>query len=194
MTIKEILTFWFEEIAPEKRFFGGEEVDNLVRDRFLTTYEDVVKGKYNHWKDTPDGTLALILVLDQFSRNMFRGSPRSFDFDPKGRQVAEEAIAKDFDLEHTIERRSFYYLPFMHSENPQDQAKCIDLVSSRLGEGGKNSLIHAKAHAYVINEFGRFPYRNEVLGRENTAKESAWLEAGGYMEAVKMIESQVVDI
>ena len=190
MTIKEILTFWFEELEPEKRFFGGEEVDNLVRDRFLTTYEDAVKGKFNHWRDTPDGSLALILVLDQFSRNMFRGSPRSFEFDSLARQITEEAIARNFDLEHEGARRSFFYLPYMHSENPKDQSKCIELVSTRLGESGKNTLLHAKAHAYVINEFGRFPYRNEVLNRENTARESAWMEAGGYMEAVKLIESQ----
>ena len=190
MTIKEILTFWFEEIAPEKRFFGGEEVDNLVRARFLTTYEDAIEGKFNHWKETPDGCLALILVLDQFSRNMFRGSPRSFEFDPMARQIAEDAIAKDFDLELEVERRGFYYLPFMHSENYEDQSKCIELVATRLGESGKKTLVHAKAHAVVIKEFGRFPFRNTALGRENTAKESSWLEAGGYIEAVKLIESQ----
>lgn len=188
--IAEILTFWFKELEPGKRFNGGEEVDNQVREKFLRIYEDATRGKLNHWKNTPEGSLALILVLDQFSRNMFRGSSKSFEFDHLARQVAERAIEMNFDLEHEIERRGFYYLPFMHSENPRDQARCVELISTRLGENGRQTLVHAKVHEYIINEFGRFPYRNEALNRITSDKESAWLEEGGYMKAVRLIESQ----
>lgn len=190
MTIKDVLHFWFEELEPGKRFFGGEEVDNLVRDRFLDTYEEATKGKLDHWRESPDGTLAIILVLDQFSRNMFRGDSRSFEFDHLAREIAEDAIERDFDLEHVAERRSFYYLPYMHSEDPIDQAKCIELISNRLGEEGKITLIHAKAHADIINEFGRFPYRNDVLGRKNTDEETAFLDSGGYIQVVRKIEAE----
>jgi len=189
MTIKDVLHFWFEELEPGKRFFGGEEVDNLVRERFLDTYEEAIKGKLDHWRESPDGCLAIILVLDQFSRNMFRGDARSFEFDHQAREIAEDAIARDFDLEHEEEKRSFYYLPYMHSEDSKDQAKCIELISNRLGEKGKTSLIHAKAHADIINEFGRFPYRNDALGRVNTTEESAFLDSGGYVQVVKKIEA-----
>lgn len=189
MTIKDVLHFWFEELEPGKRFFGGEEVDNLIRDRFLDTYEEATKGKLDHWRESPDGTLAIILVLDQFSRNMFRGDARSFKFDHLARQIAEDAIARDLDLDHAEERRGFYYLPYMHSEDPKDQAKCIELISTRLGEEGKKMLIHAKAHADIINEFERFPYRNDVLGRKNTAEETAFLDSGGYIQVVRKIEA-----
>ncbi len=188
VTVEDVLHFWFDELEPSQRFNGGEEVDNLIRDRFLNSYEDATNGKLDQWKDTPNGSLALILILDQFSRNMFRGDGRSFELDSVAIKLAGEAIEKDFDLQHGVARRGFFYLPFMHSEDLNDQNKCIELISSRLGDDGKNNLIHAKAHKHIIEKFGRFPYRNEALKRQNTPEESSWLENVGYGEVVGMIE------
>ena len=129
------------------------------------------------WEATPEGALALIIVLDQFPRNMFRNDPRAFATDPQALAVAERAIAAGFDRKVDRALQSFFYMPLMHSEELADQQKCVDLFR---GFGNDNNLKFAQIHEDIIRRFGRFPHRNSVLGRISTAEEENFLKDGGF--------------
>lgn len=182
---KEILEFWFGELEPKDWFRGGERVDDLVRERFLAVWERAAEGKFADWTETPDGTLALVLVLDQFPRNMFRGSGRSFDSDQLARDTVNAAIDAGVDMEIHEDRRMFLYMPLMHSETMADQDRCLELVRTKFSTVNAQTELHSKAHREVIRRFGRFPYRNEALGRASTSEEEEWMAAGGYDALVK---------
>ena len=172
----EVTDFWLNEIGPEGWFNGGEAVDQAVRDRFLSAWEqaaDLVHG----WTDTAQGALAALLLTDQFPRNMFREDPRAFATDPLARELADAAIARGFDMQVPEEQRNFFYLPFEHSEDLADQDRAIALIGER---GSELHLRHARLHRAAIAHFGRFPWRNNALGREPTEEEAALMEAGGY--------------
>ena len=173
---ESVLAFW-REAGPEKWFKKDTAFDDEIRARFLETYEAAVAGKLSGWEQTAEGTLALILVLDQFPRNMFRGDARAFAADPLARAVAERALARGFDRSMALSDRQFLYLPFEHSETLADQERCCALFRST---GDADLLKWAELHADIIRRFGRFPHRNAVLGRATTPEEQAFLDGGGF--------------
>jgi uncharacterized protein (DUF924 family) len=171
-----VLAFWRE--AGEDRWFEKDDAfDDAIRERFLATYEAAAARKLDAWTETPEGALALCIVLDQFPRNMFRGSPRTFELDGLARHFANIALKRGYDQDVPDNVRSFFFLPFMHSENLVDQERCIALY--READDAEN-LKYAEKHAAIIRRFGRFPHRNALLGRPITAEEQAFLDEGGF--------------
>lgn len=172
----DVLTFW-REAGPEKWFKKDAAFDDAIRTRFLETYEAAAAGKLAEWEQSPDGAYALILVLDQFPRNMFRNDARTFATDPQAKAVAERAIARGFDQTFDAQERNFFNLPFTHSEDLADQERCVALARAA---GDADNLKWAEVHADIIRRFGRFPHRNKVLGRVTTPEEQAFLDRGGF--------------
>jgi uncharacterized protein (DUF924 family)/MOSC domain-containing protein YiiM len=175
----EVLRFWFEETSPKKWFEKDPEFDKAIREKFETTRDLALTGKYDHWSRCSEGAVALVIVLDQFSRNLFRMDGRAFEADLKAREVAVQAIEAGFDRELPEARRAFLYLPFMHSESLEDQDRCVLFIRERL-EDNEEGVYHALQHRELIRRFGRFPYRNHALGRESTPEEREFLASGGY--------------
>jgi uncharacterized protein (DUF924 family) len=175
-TAQDVTSFW-REAGPDKWFKKSDAFDDEIRSRFLPTYEAAAAGKLHNWENQPDSALALVIVLDQFPRNMFRNDKRAFAADPLARQVADRAIARGFDAKFPPAERSFFYLPFEHSEDIADQERCIALFKTL---GDAELLKWAELHADIIRRFGRFPHRNAVLGRVTTAEEKTFLEGGGF--------------
>jgi uncharacterized protein (DUF924 family) len=179
--VSEILQFWFGDGSDpqhERRWFMQDAAfDEACRAGFLADHERAAVGELDGWKQSPLGALALILLLDQFPRNMFRGTPRSFATDPQARATASEAIARGLDLALSPTRRSFVYMPFEHSENPVDQEESIRLFRNLAAEHPEMAgyVGYAEQHRDVIRRFGRFPYRNAVLGRISTPAEMEYL-------------------
>jgi uncharacterized protein (DUF924 family) len=172
----DVVSFW-QAAGAEKWFSKDDALDAAIRARFLAAYEAAVAGDLAHWELTAEGALALVIVLDQFSRNMFRASARTYAADPLARAVADRALAHGFDQAVAADLRTFFYLPFTHSEAVADQERCVALYRAL---GDAESLRYAEDHADIIRRFGRFPHRNAVLGRETTADEQAFLAAGGF--------------
>jgi uncharacterized protein (DUF924 family) len=175
-TPEEVRSFW-REAGPKRWYKVDPAFDETVRERFLATWEAARSGRLAAWEDTPEGALALLIVLDQFPRNMFRGMAQAFASDEVARAVAGRAITRGFDQEFAPPERNFFYLPYMHSEALADQDKSVALVQA-IGDSG--GVKHAEAHRDLIRRFGRFPFRNEALGRTSTPEEAAYLAAGGY--------------
>lgn len=175
VSAETVLNFW-REAGPERWFKQDAGFDRDIRDRFLATHEAAAAGKLE-WEHAPDTTLALLLLLDQFPRNMFRGAPRAFATDPVARQVAARALEKGFDRDVSPELRSFFYLPFMHSEELPDQQKCLALYEAL---GQEEGIKYAEIHLDAIRRFGRFPHRNKILGRASTPEEDRYLDDGGF--------------
>jgi uncharacterized protein (DUF924 family) len=171
-----VLAFWLAA-GPERWFEPNAEFDAEIRERFAATYEDAAAGRLSGWEDWPEGALALLLILDQFPRNMFRDSARSYAADPLARAVARSALAKGFDQQVAMPQRAFFYLPFEHSEELADQERAVALMGAT---GDADLLKWAELHADIIRRFGRFPHRNSVLGRTTTPEEQAFLDGGGF--------------
>ena len=173
---EEVLDFWLA--AGYAAWFTKDEAfDRRCRDGFLGVYEDAAAGRLAAWEETPVGALALVLLLDQFPRNMFRGTPRAFATDPLAREVADRAIARGFDESVAPDLRIFFYLPFEHSEDLADQERSVALHEQA---GLTEQMSYAIDHRDIIARFGRFPHRNRILGRETTADEQAFLDGGGF--------------
>jgi uncharacterized protein (DUF924 family) len=172
----DVVAFW-HAAGPDKWFSKDDALDAAIRACFLPTYEAAVAGELAHWDATAEGALALVIVLDQFPRNMFRASARTYAADPLAVAVADRALAHGFDRAVAADLRTFFYLPFMHSEALADQERCVALYRAL---GDDYSLKYAEDHADIIRRFGRFPHRNAVLGRETTAEEQAFLAGGGF--------------
>ena len=172
---ENVLSFW-REAGPKKWFKKDAAFDDEIRARFLPAYEAAAAGKLSSWEQTAAGALALLIVLDQFPRNMFRNDARTFAADPLAREVADRAIARGFDKSFPNER-NFFYLPYTHSENLADQERCVALSRTT---GKPDDLKWAELHADIIRKFGRFPHRNAVLGRKTTPEEQAFLDGGGF--------------
>jgi len=172
----KILDFWFAQSGYEQWFAKDEKFDVIITNRFMETYKHAKNGELDHWMATAKGTLALIIALDQFPRNMFRGSPQSFETDKTARELARYALSKAFDVDHQITQamRGFYYLPLEHSENLQDQKDCVKFAKLRMNDD-QNFIDYAEKHLKIIERFGRFPHRNIILGRTNTAEENEYL-------------------
>lgn len=171
----DVLRFW-REAGPERWFRKDEAFDAEFRRRFLAAHEAAASGALDPWLATAEGALALILLLDQFPRNAFRGTARMYATDPKARDAAQSAVAQGFDAHVDPDLRSFFYLPFMHSERLADHERCVELTRALGGEQHRFALHHRG----IIERFGRFPHRNAILGRANTAEEEAFLAEGGF--------------
>ena len=171
---KNILNFWFKETEPKQWFETNAIFDQLIRDRFGKAYEDAAKGVYNDWQATAEGVLALCILLDQFPRNMFRGKPEAFASDDKALMIAKAAIEKGLDNPMSAQQKRFIYLPFEHSENMQDQKHSVELFETTK-DVDPMGYEYAVKHLEVIEEFGRFPHRNKILKRSNTAAEEVYL-------------------
>ena len=187
----DVLNFWLKGVAEEDWYRGNTALDERVRDTFEHLWHRASQGELRDWTDTPDGSLAYILVTDQFPRNMFRGSGRAFSSDRAALTAAKAAIGKGWDLKIDEPARQFFYLPLMHSENLCDQDRCVRLMHERMPKAGADNLLHARAHREVIRQFGRFPYRNEVLQRSSTGAESAYVSNGGYGRTVRELQAVV---
>jgi uncharacterized protein (DUF924 family) len=173
---RQVLDFWFGA-GPQKWFSRDDAFDKEILERFLPTYEAAAAGRLPAWAAAPESALALLIVLDQFPRNMFRGSPRTFAADALALAAAKRALAQGFDQKLELPKRNFFYMPFMHSENLADQERCVELSRERADD---NTLKYAELHADIIRRFGRFPHRNPVLGRTTTPEEQAFLDGGGF--------------
>ncbi len=173
---QDILDFW-TQIGPEKWWTRDDEVDSTVHERFGETFKQAAAGQLDHWLENPDSALALIIILDQFSRNLHRDSPKAFAQDTRCAHLVRKVMDKKLDEQMPGDLRAFCYLPLMHSENPHDQSLCVQEMQKL---GLKNNIEAAEEHADIIRRFGRFPHRNAVLGRTMTAAEQAFLDDGGF--------------
>ncbi len=170
--VGQVIHFWFEELAEADWFAKSDSVDMRIRERFLTLHERLVTH-HGLGVTEPQPILAVVIVLDQFSRNLFRDSPRAYSADSIARRLARTAIEQGFDLTMTRQERLFLYLPFEHSEDRADQAYSLNLVKQLGREDWTHSAVKHKA---IIDQFGRFPHRNAVLNRLSTADEIAFLK------------------
>ncbi len=171
-----VIAYW-RALGTDRWFKSDDTVDAEIRARFMPLYEAAAAGKLAAWEDTAEGVFALLLALDQFPRNMFRGEARAFATDPLARAVAGRAIARGFDTSFANPERRFFYLPFMHSETLSDQERCAELCRHADDSEG---VRYAEHHADIIRRFGRFPHRNAALGRATTPEERAFLDDGGF--------------
>lgn len=183
----DVLQFWFGEAGSDgfgsfrdAWFEKDEAFDAEIRKRFGKTVVKASVGGYDSWQETPEGTLALIVTLDQFPRNIFRGLPKAFAADPKARSIARRAIDRGIDAGMLPMQRLFLYLPFEHSENLADQRRCVALFLEILKdfeeEFRERAHFSVHRHCEIIERFGRFPHRNETLRREASAEELAFLQ------------------
>ncbi|RWR34058.1 DUF924 domain-containing protein [Sinirhodobacter populi] len=177
---EEVLRYW-TGLGPEGWYAGTDDIDTDIRTRFEELWRQAREDGLEGWLDAPRAALAALIVLDQFPRNMFRDRPESFMTDAQALRLAEQAIARGHDLTVEPPLRQFFYLPLMHAENIAAQTHCCALFAERMP--GEN-LRHARAHRDVIARFGRFPWRNAALGRQDTAEELAFLASGGYASAL----------
>jgi uncharacterized protein (DUF924 family) len=171
----DVIAFW-REAGPKRWFEKDIKFDNDIREHFLVLHEAAAAGKLAAWEASAEGALALLILLDQFPRNMFRGEPRAFATDPLALAIASRAILNGFDGAFP-DLRGFFYLPFEHSEDLTDQEHAIAFYRAQNDADG---LKWAEIHADIIRRFGRFPHRNTVLGRRSTLEEQAFLDGGGF--------------
>lgn len=192
MSWKEIHHFWFGEIREERSYFldqtklwfqKSDQTDQLIREKFETPLIDASQGKLDDWKESPQGFVSLIILLDQFPRNIYRNTKRAFEFDSQALSLSQEMIEKKWDQKLTVSERLFAYLPFEHSESLKDQEKSMELFRTLKDEAPEaiqksaESLIDfAQRHYDIIHRFGRFPHRNEILGRPSAPEEIEFLK------------------
>lgn len=182
-----ILGFWFDGVGPEgpseealARWWKQDpEVDAAIEARFAEDVERALEGGYDGWTDTPRGALALVVLLDQLTRNMGRGTPAMYRGDAKALAVCEAALRRELDRGLAPHERQFLYLPLMHAEDLERQQRCCDRYTALAAETGVDVTGFATRHRDIVARFGRFPHRNEVLGRASTPEERAFLEEPG---------------
>lgn len=188
----EVLDFWLGEIGPKGWYAGGDDIDGLCRERFGDLWQAAHDGGLEHWVDGTVGTLAYLIVCDQFPRNIHRGTALAFATDAQARAAARKAVASGWDLNAPEPERQFFYMPFEHSEDLADQALAVQYLTERLASDPEMAL-HARAHQEVIARFGRFPTRNDALGRTSSPDEQDYLDKGGYMAVVNRLKSHAPD-
>jgi uncharacterized protein (DUF924 family) len=186
---EDVLQYWLEEVEPKNWYIADDKIDDEIRTRFQDTWEAAARGEISDWACDARGSLAYIILLDQFPRNMFRGSGKAFSTDAEALAATKVAISKDWDLQIDEPARQFFYVPFMHSELLDDQERGLRLVVQRMPENGEENLLHAKVHREIIRLFGRFPYRNQALGRSTSEDEKQFMESGGYAKVLDNIRS-----
>src|SRR5262245_23613281 len=172
----EVLAFW-RAAGPDKWFEKDTAFDAAITLRFSCLWQAGRDGRLTPWEEAPEGALALVIVLDQFPRNMFRGDRRAYESDGIARSVADRAIGRGVDRRVSHSHRQFFYLPFQPPENLADQERCVELARSY---GDDEFTKYAEQHADIIRRFGRFPHRNATLGRTTSPQEQAFLDAGGF--------------
>ena len=176
MQPQPILHFWFTELTPKHHFAKDAALDEAIRTRFGATLEAATRCELFAWRNTPEGRLAEVLVLDQFSRNVYRDTARAFAHDALALALAQELVASGQDRSLPLAQRSFTYMPYMHSESAVVHAQAIDLFSQ---PGMEDTLRFELRHKDIIDRFGRYPHRNALLGRISTPEELAFLSAPG---------------
>ena len=174
--MQSVLYFWFKEIDPSQWWVKDLAFDAQIHAQFKDIHHQAVLGELYQWRETPKGRLAEIIVLDQFSRNMYRDTPQSFAFDSLALVLAQEAIRVGDDKLLTPQERSFLYMPFMHSESLMIHERAVELFSQPNME---HNLDFELRHKEIIDKFGRYPHRNEILGRTSTAQELTFLQQPG---------------
>src|SRR3989338_6173344 len=177
-TREDILSFWFTETTPAQWFQVSPLFDEMVRTKFLDHFLLSDRGYVDDWANSADGALALILTFDQFPRNMFRDTPQQYETDAKALKIAELAIERGFDQVMTPLKRRFFYLPFEHSEDLDHQYRSVELFG-KMKNDDPMGVEYAERHLRVIEQFGRFPHRNKILGRESTPAEETFLKTVG---------------
>ena len=173
---QEILKFWFDEIEPSQWWVKDEQFDQVIIERFSDIHVKAIRCELYEWRNRAEGRLAEIIVLDQFSRNMFRGSPLSFAYDSLSLILSQEAVLLGVDEELNSAQRSFLYLPFMHSESIEIHKVGMSLYQKN---GSQPNIDFEVKHKEIIEKFGRYPHRNKVLGRVSTDKEIEFLKQNG---------------
>ena len=173
MHAQDILKFWFEELDNQQRFAKDIALDRMLRARFDTVLQAASRGELFKWRTTPQGRLAEIIVLDQFSRNIHRETAAAFAQDAQALTLAQELVASGQDYVLDAARRTFAYMPYMHSESPLIHTQAVALFSQTGMEG---SLAYERRHKAIIDQFGRYPHRNAILGRASTTEEIAFLK------------------
>lgn len=186
----DVLTFWFSDHAHQRWFARDAAFDDELRARFGASVEAAGRGALDAWRSEPRGALALVILLDQLSRNLYRGTANAFAHDAQAREIADRAIAAGFDRAVPLGQRAFFYLPFEHSERLADQVRSLALFTQLVADhaaahpqGGRDEaehqLVYAQRHHDVVARFGRFPHRNAALGRASTEAELAFLREPG---------------
>lgn len=176
MQAQEILSFWFEELTPKDWFTKNEKLDEKIRQRFLAVHASAEKGELFIWRDNPQGRLAEIIVLDQFSRNMFRDTSLCFASDALALILAQEAVRAGADKSLSPTQKSFLYMPYMHSESLKIHEEAVQLFHQ---EGLEGNYDFELKHKKIIERFGRYPHRNKILGRASTTEETEFLKQPG---------------
>jgi uncharacterized protein (DUF924 family) len=171
-----IVAFW-RDAGPDKWFVKDEAFDREITERFGALHAEAGAGKLDAWARTPEGTLALLILLDQFSRNMFRGSAKTYAQDAKALAIAKRAVDAGFDREVDPRLKNFFHLPFRHSESIVDQDRSVALAHAL---GNAQIFRYARHHRDIVRRFGRFPHRNRILGRHTSAAEQAFIDGGGF--------------
>ena len=171
---QEIVDFWFSDEVRKLWFNSTPEFDRSLTERYAETLEQAARGELDHWMQTAQGCLALVIILDQFPLNMFRGSAQSFATEARSRDVARHAIEQGLDKELEADQRAFLYMPFMHSESLADQELALELFDQ---PGLEGNYRFARHHHGIIERFGRFPHRNEALGRSSSEAEIEYLNS-----------------
>lgn len=186
----QVLDFWLGDVGPEGWYAGGDQIDAACL-MFQDIWQAARDGGLDHWVEGTVGTLAFLILTDQLPRNMFRGTPDSFATDPLALAAAKTALDHGWDMNAPEPERQFFYLPLEHSENPDDQALCVALMTDRMTD--PDLLLHARAHQQIIARFGRFPNRNAALGRISTPDEAEFLQQGGYGAVVRALQASHAD-
>ena len=171
---QDILHFWFQELTPEMHFSKSTELDQTIRNRFLGIHTQILEGRTKEWRNSPEGCLAEIIVLDQLSRNMFRDTPLAFASDAMALDLAQAAVSAGHDLKLPPEQRRFLYMPYMHCEKREVHERAVKLFSQK---GLEQSLNYELMHKKIIDRFGRYPHRNEALKRTSTKEELEFLKS-----------------
>ena len=173
---EEIINFWFKECKPEQWFKKNEDFDQMIKNRFSSAIENAINGKLDSWEETETGCLALIILLDQFTRNVFRDTPRAFAGDERALALSQLCFNNDYLTNLDIHRRQFMLMPMMHSENLAVQDTALPLFKKYASE---KDYEYAEKHRDIIARFGRFPHRNVILGRNSTNEELEFLKQPG---------------
>lgn len=176
MKYQEVLNFWFETLSPKDWWEKNFELDQKIETQFGPTHEAATKGELTQWRTCAEGRLAEIIVIDQFSRNIFRNDPKSFIFDPLALCLSQWLIDSSLDLQLTTKQRVFAYLPFMHSESAEIHKQAVSLYQQL---GASENLAFELKHKEIIDRFGRYPHRNQILGRQSTPEEIEFLKEPG---------------
>lgn len=169
----EVLNFWFRELDSSDWFKKDPHLDHMMKERFQDLLKKGSRGELSSWRETPEGRLAEILLLDQLSRNIYRDSKKAFENDDLALKLAKEMVDQGLDEGFESDKKAFIYLPFMHSENLEDHQRAEELFSQ---DGLEDNLEYEKKHQHILMMFGRYPHRNKILGRKSTAEEREFLK------------------